>query len=163
MQRIFSSAKLLKESLPEGKTFSLVAGCFDLIHIGHINLLERAKGFEELLVVGILSDDKIRKYKGIGRPIISQDQRAEVLSSIRHVDFVFIADIDPIGEETIEMLKPNSVIFTDELAVSEKVSKWTDNIIKYSPDTKVRIVSHGKDLNVSTSRIIDKIRSDLNK
>lgn len=159
MKRTFENALSLKESLPVGKTFTLLAGCFDLLHVNHMHLLERAKSFEELLVVAILSDEKIHKYKANGRPIISENQRAEMLSCIKFVDFVFIADIDPIGQETIELLKPNSVVFTDEAVVSEKVRKWSDNIKMWSPNTQIRIVSHGDGEDISTSKIIDKIRN----
>lgn len=161
MKRVFRNAKSLKGSLPAEKTFTLLAGCFDLLHVNHMHLLERAKGFEDLLVVAILSDEKIYKYKGSERPIISENQRAEMLSCIRFVDFVFIADKDPIGKEVIELLKPDSVVFTDEAAVSEKVKKWSDNIRIWSPDTEIRIVPHNDGEDISTSRIIDKIRSDI--
>ena len=77
----------------------------------------------------------------------------------KFVDFVFIAETDPIGQETIELLKPNSVVFTDEKIVSEKVKRWSNNIKLWSPATDIRIAPYDGVENVSTSRIIEKIRS----
>ena len=63
MKNIFQSATEIKNVLPKGKRFTLVGGCFDLIHVGHIHLLEYAASLEELLVVAVLSDTYARKYK----------------------------------------------------------------------------------------------------
>lgn len=159
MNIVFKNAHSLKETLPPGKTFTLLAGCFDILHISHIRLLERAKEFEDLLVIAILSDEKVQKNKGAGRPIQPEAQRAEIMSSIRFVDYVFIADIDPIGQETIELLKPSSVVFTDEKVVSERVKKWAANIQLWSPSTKIQMVPYDDTENISTSNIIKKIRA----
>jgi len=159
MKRVFKNAKSLKESLPSEKTFSLTAGCFDLLHVNHMHHFEHSKRFEDLLVVAILSDEKIKKYKGGGRPIIPQNQRAEMLSCIRFVDFVFIANRDPIGEKTIKLLEPSSVVFTDEAGTSQKVETWSDDIKTWSPSTKVRIIPYKDEHDISTTRIIEQIRS----
>ena len=159
MNTVFLNAQSLKEALPSDKTFTLLAGCFDLLHINHMHLLERAKSFNDLLVVAILSDEKVHKNKGAGRPVISEKQRAEMISCIKFVDFVFIAGVDPIGQETIKLLRPNSVVFTDEKIVSEKVTRWADNIKLWSPSTDIKIVPYVHVENISTSSIIEKIRS----
>lgn len=72
------------------KTIVVAGGCFDLLHIGHITLLENAKKEGDLLVVLLESDDTIRKTKGIDRPIHNQKERAQLLSSLRPVDVVIL-------------------------------------------------------------------------
>lgn len=67
-----------------------VSGCFDLLHAGHVRFLEYAKGFGDKLYVFLASDDYVAREKGIGRPIISQDDRAFMLKSLRCVDEVVI-------------------------------------------------------------------------
>ena len=158
MKTIFENASAVKEHLPQGKTFTLVGGCFDLLHVGHIHLLEYASTLEELLVVAILSDENIRGYKKSGRPIINQRQRAVMLASMRVVDFVYISDINPNGHETLGLLKPNSVVFGEETS-TEKINRWTANIATSSPDTKIKLLRRFNEEEVSTSYIIRKIRN----
>ena len=70
------------------ETIVFTNGCFDLLHIGHISLFESAKGYGDKLVVGLNSDKSIERIKGNSRPIISQYNRAKVLSSIKFVDAI---------------------------------------------------------------------------
>ena len=72
----------IKSFLPSSKTFTLVGGCFDLLHVGHLNFLQYASTLEDLLVVAVLSDKNVSKYKNPERPIINQAQRAKMLASI---------------------------------------------------------------------------------
>src|SRR3989344_5987258 len=72
MKNIPQSAAALKKIMPHGKTFCLVGGAFDLIHVGHLHLLEYAATLEVMLVVAVLSDKHVRGDKDPDRPIISQ-------------------------------------------------------------------------------------------
>jgi D-beta-D-heptose 7-phosphate kinase/D-beta-D-heptose 1-phosphate adenosyltransferase len=65
-------------------------GCFDILHRGHIECLRKAKSFGEVLIVGLNSDSSVRRIKGKKRPILSQDDRAEILASLEMVDYVVI-------------------------------------------------------------------------
>ncbi len=69
-------------------------GCFDLLHRGHVSLLERARALGDLLVVGLNSDASVRRLKGRGRPLVPEEDRAYVLASLRAVDAVTIFDED---------------------------------------------------------------------
>ena len=69
-----------------------VNGCFDILHVGHIRMLEYAKSLGDFLVVGIDSDSRVKILKGESRPINTQEDRAEVLRSIRFVDAVVTFD-----------------------------------------------------------------------
>lgn len=157
MKKIFENASAVKEWLLQGKTFTLVGGCFDLLHVGHIHLLEYASTLEELLVVAVLSDENVRGYKKSGRPIINQEQRARMLASIGVVDFVYISDVNPNGLETLELLKPDSIVFGEGTS-AEKVKRWTANIASCSPRTKISLLPRYVEEEVSTSHIIKKIQ-----
>ncbi len=65
-------------------------GCFDIIHRGHIECLRRAKSFGDVLIVGLNSDSSVRKIKGEKRPILPQNDRAEIIASLEMVDYVLI-------------------------------------------------------------------------
>jgi len=95
-------------------------GCFDILHVGHVRYLAAARAEGDLLVVGLNSDASVRLIKGPKRPIVIQDQRAEVLASLGCVDFVVMFDeADPL--KLIETLKPDVLV---------KGEDWTEeNII----------------------------------
>lgn len=84
-------------------------GCFDLIHPGHLDLLTRARDLGDRLIVGINSDESVRKIKGPGRPFIDQESRREILLALRVVDQVEIFD-EPTPESLIMRLKPNVLV-----------------------------------------------------
>lgn len=84
-------------------------GCFDLIHPGHIDLLKRAKSLGTRLVVGINSDESVRKIKGPDRPFTSQQERAEILAAISVVDEVIVFD-EQTPERLIKELKPDVLV-----------------------------------------------------
>ena len=78
----------------EGKTVVFTNGCFDLLHPGHVRLLERAREHGDVLLVAINSDRGVRAIKGPERPIQTQRQRAEVLGALEAVDAVTVFDED---------------------------------------------------------------------
>jgi rfaE bifunctional protein nucleotidyltransferase chain/domain len=81
-------------------------GCFDLLHVGHVRSLKSARELGDVLVVGLNSDDSVRRLKGSSRPLNCQDDRAEILASLACVDYVHIFDEDtPV--EFIKAVKPN--------------------------------------------------------
>jgi rfaE bifunctional protein nucleotidyltransferase chain/domain len=81
-------------------------GCFDLLHVGHVRYLEAAKALGDLLIVGVNSDDQARRLKGEGRPLLPQDQRAEIVASLEAVDLVTIF-AEPTVEQLLLALKPD--------------------------------------------------------
>lgn len=89
-----------------GNKIVFTNGCFDILHAGHVRYLTAAKTFGDVLIVGLNSDESVRRLKGSSRPINSQLDRAEVLSGLKAVDHVII-----FGEQTAEALiarvKPN--------------------------------------------------------
>src|ERR1035437_4958586 len=85
-------AAMRAEWRAQGKTVVWTNGIFDLLHVGHVRSLRDAKAMGDILIVGINSDASARKFKGAGRPLMCQEDRAEVLSALEMVDYVVIFD-----------------------------------------------------------------------
>ncbi len=83
----------------EGKRVVFTNGCFDLLHVGHKRYLEQARALGDVLVVGLNSDESVRRLKGAERPLVSETERAEMLLALRSVDYVSV-----FGEATPEAL-----------------------------------------------------------
>ncbi|MEK6941101.1 MAG: adenylyltransferase/cytidyltransferase family protein [Nanoarchaeota archaeon] len=81
-------------------------GAFDLLHVGHLKSLEEAKKCGDVLIVGLNSDSSIKQYKSKDRPIISQNDRAKMLSALECVDYVVIFD-EPNPCKMLEAIKPD--------------------------------------------------------
>lgn len=99
--KIFSDrkelAKVLREKQKHGKKVVTTNGCFDLLHVGHLRYLQEAKKLGDILVIGVNSDDSVRQLKGEKRPLVPEDERAEMLAGLECVDFVTIfSELDPI-------------------------------------------------------------------
>lgn len=78
-------------------------GCFDPLHVGHVRYLAGAKALGDVLVVGVNSDEQVRRLKGGGRPLVSQDQRAEIVASLAAVDLVTIFDEPTVAALLLEL------------------------------------------------------------
>ena len=89
-----------------GARIVLANGCFDLLHVGHIRYLEAAKGFGEILVVGVNSDEQVQKLKGANRPFQPARERAEIIAALRCVDYVTIFP-EATVEELIRAIRPH--------------------------------------------------------
>ena len=92
-----------------GKRVVFTNGCFDLLHPGHIRLLESARALGDFLIVGINSDAGVRSLKGPGRPVIPASERAEILASLECVDAVLIFD-EPTPQKVIAALLPDVLV-----------------------------------------------------
>ncbi len=88
-----------------GQTVVWTNGCFDLFHAGHARSLRAARALGDVLIVGINSDASVRRLKGAGRPILPATERAELVASLRCVDYAVVFD-DDTPEECIRLLQP---------------------------------------------------------
>lgn len=93
----------------EGKRIVFTNGCFDLLHPGHVAYLEEARALGDLLVVGVNSDDSVRRLKGPGRPILPLQARMEVLAALEPVDYVVSFEEDT-PYELIRSLRPHVLV-----------------------------------------------------
>jgi rfaE bifunctional protein nucleotidyltransferase chain/domain len=93
-----SLISFVSEERRRGRKIILANGCFDLIHAGHVRYLQGAKQLGGTLVVAINSDRQVKELKGKGRPLIPQDERAEIVAAFAPVDAVTIFDEPTVGE-----------------------------------------------------------------
>ena len=125
-------------------------GCFDVLHVGHVRYLEAARALGDLLIVGVNSDDQARRLKGAGRPLVPQDQRAEIISAIEAVDLVTIFS-EPTVTELLLSLKPD--IHAKGTDYTEESVPERDVVRSYGG--RVAIVGDPKDH--SSSEMIEKL------
>ena len=116
--------KIIAQEKSGEKTIVTTNGCFDLIHVGHLRYLQAAKKLGDLLVVGINSDSSVRKLKGEKRPLIPENERAEMLAGLNCVDYVVIfPELEPIS--LLSELKPDIHVkggdYTIEQVIERKV------------------------------------------
>ena len=126
-------------------------GCFDLLHPGHVETLEKARSLGDALVVGVNSDRSVREMKGAGRPILPERERAEILSALECVDGVVIFD-EPTPRETILALLPDVLV---------KGGDWADDQIVGREEVEAaggKVISIPVVVGYSTTSILEKIR-----
>lgn len=99
--------KIAEKLRQEGKTLVTTNGSFDLLHIGHIKFLQEAKQQGDILIVGLNSDASIKKYKSKDRPIINQESRVGMLSSLEFVDYIVLMDEAEIAVPLVKLVKPD--------------------------------------------------------
>jgi rfaE bifunctional protein nucleotidyltransferase chain/domain len=101
--------RILKDPVFKNKKIVFTNGCFDILHAGHISYLEKARSLGDVLVVGLNSDISVKRLKGKDRPIVSQKNRAKVLSALSCVDFIAIFDsVTPL--KLIRSIKPDVLV-----------------------------------------------------
>jgi rfaE bifunctional protein nucleotidyltransferase chain/domain len=88
-----------------GGTTVFTNGCFDLMHVGHLRYLQAARGLGDRLVVGLNSDASVKRLKGDTRPIMPEDERAEMMAGLACVDYVVVFD-EPTADALLSALKP---------------------------------------------------------
>lgn len=143
----------IKKLQNSNKTIVFTNGCFDIIHRGHIEYLRQAKALGDLLIVGLNSDDSVKRLKGLLRPYQSESDRAEILDELHSVDMVVIFDEDTPLQLICE-LKPDILVkggdYTIDSVVGVKeVRSWGGNV-------KIIPFLNG----YGTSKLIEKIVSD---
>lgn len=143
---------LIKDLKKQGLKVVTTNGCFDILHIGHLRYLKKAKSFGDILVVALNSDSSTRALKGETRPINNQNDRAELLANLNCVDIVVIFDeISP--EKLLVEISP------------DVHTKGADYTIETLPEAKAIMQAGGKIEFIdfvegkSTTNIISKINS----
>jgi D-beta-D-heptose 7-phosphate kinase/D-beta-D-heptose 1-phosphate adenosyltransferase len=134
-----------------GRVVVFTNGCFDLLHPGHIRLLEQSRSLGDALLVGINSDASVRTLKGAERPIMPQAERAELLAALEAVDVVAVFDD----------LTPQSLIAAVLPAVLVKGGDWADDQIVGRAEVEAaggRVVSIPLLPGYSTSGLVAQIR-----
>jgi D-glycero-beta-D-manno-heptose 1-phosphate adenylyltransferase len=152
-----SELKAVRSKLKtEGKKVVFTNGVFDLIHSGHVDYLSKAKKLGDVLILGLNSDDSVRRIKGDKRPILNQEERAFILSNLKPVDYVIFFDEDT-PEKLISEIIPDILVKGADWAIEKIVGK------------EVVEKNGGKVMNIefvnnqSTSKIIDLIVKRFSK
>ncbi len=150
MGTILSRENLKKELArlkEQGKRIVFTNGCFDIIHVGHVRYLKEAKALGDILVIGLNSDASVGRLKP-GRPINSEEQRAEVLASLMMVDYVTVFD-EATPYDLINLIKPDVLV---------KGGDWKKEDI-VGADIVPEVHSLPFTSGMSTTNIINKIRT----
>jgi D-beta-D-heptose 7-phosphate kinase/D-beta-D-heptose 1-phosphate adenosyltransferase len=143
-------AKRVAEWRAAGETIVFTNGCFDLLHIGHVTLLEDCRTFGSKLVLGLNTDAGVRRLKGPSRPVVGERERARVMSALAAVDAVVLFDEDtPI--ELIRALKPDVLVKGGDYAVETVVGH--EDVIAAGGRVEIVPIVEG----FSTSNIIRKL------
>ncbi len=99
-------ARIVRREREAGRVVVTTNGCFDVLHVGHARYLREARALGDLLIVGVNSDESVRRLKGATRPVIPEGERAEMLASLEAVDYVTV-----FGEDTpcdlLELIRPS--------------------------------------------------------
>jgi rfaE bifunctional protein nucleotidyltransferase chain/domain len=146
----------------EGQKIVFTNGCFDLLHVGHLRVLDAAKKLGDVLVVALNSDRSVREIKGRDRPIVPENERAELIAALEMVDYVTLFDEpDPIN--LLREIKPDVLVKggdwgEDKVVGRELVEGWGGKVavIPYLADhsttdivkkiERTRKTSHGEKL-----------------
>ena len=137
----------------ENKKIVFTNGCFDIIHIGHLRYLQAAKEKGDILVIGLNSDKSVERLKGIGRPIIPEEERAETLAALGFVDYVVIFEEDtPI--ELIKIIHPDVLVKGGDYEGKEIVGK--NEVEEYGGIVELIPFVEGK----STTQIVKRIQDN---
>ena len=149
--------KSIREALKaENKKVVFTNGCFDLIHGGHVDYLSKSKALGDLLIVGLNTDDSVRRIKGNKRPILKQDERAFILVNLKPVDYVVFFEEDT-PEKLIGELIPDILVKGEDWDIDQIVGK---DIVERKGG-EVRTIEFVNDQ--STSRIIELIVNRYSK
>ena len=143
-------SSLINELHKNGKTVVATNGCFDILHVGHVRYLEKTKSFGDILIVLLNSDKSVKSIKGPERPINNENDRAEVLSALKSVDYVVLFDEDS-PRNLLDEMKPD--VYTKGADYTMETLPEADIMKKNG--TRVEFIDfvEGK----STTNIINKI------
>ncbi|MDR3112536.1 MAG: adenylyltransferase/cytidyltransferase family protein [Elusimicrobiota bacterium] len=132
--KILTKKEILKEVQKlrkAGKKIVFTNGCFDLLHIGHISLFQKAKSLGDVLIVAINSDKSLKTLKGPKRPLVGERDRAKLLLSLKPVDFVIIFN-EQTPRETLKVLKPDILVKGGDYKLNEIVgSEFVKKVFRF--------------------------------
>lgn len=155
-KRLISQSDLmtLHEKLKEkDKKIVFTAGSWDLIHAGQCRYLEKAKSYGDILVVGVSSNDAIKRVKGPNKPILDEKIRTEMLTFLRSVDFVTVLP-EPSCTPTLGLLRPDVYVTVKEDWTGQyKESKEYKTVTKYGGEV---IVVDRQSTAISTTKIVQR-------
>jgi rfaE bifunctional protein nucleotidyltransferase chain/domain len=149
---ISTAQQLVKHWKHQGYCVVFTNGCFDIVHIGHVDYLEKSRSLGDKLILGLNSDSSVRRIKGEKRPIVEENARARVMAALEFVDAVVFFDEDtPL--RLIETIKPDILVKGDDYTLENIIG--ADFVIKNGGSVKTIPLVKG----FSTSNIVEKIKN----
>ena len=124
IKKISELCRIVKGLKEEGKKTVFTNGCFDILHLGHIRYLEEAKRLGDCLVVAVNSDSSVRAIKGDRRPLVPEEERAQVLAALSCVDYVVTFE-EPDPGRIIGQLAPDVLVKGGDWKIEEIVGRET--------------------------------------
>jgi cytidyltransferase-related domain len=144
---------IIQKEREKGKKIVFTNGCFDIIHAGHVDYLEKAKSLGDFLVVGLNSDESVKRLKGPTRPVNPVDQRKKVLQALKSVDLVIVFEEDT-PERLIKEIKPDVLVKGGDWKIENIVG--ANFVMSYGG--KVYTIDFVYD--TSTTKIIEKVKNE---
>ncbi|HHE37482.1 MAG TPA: D-glycero-beta-D-manno-heptose 1-phosphate adenylyltransferase [Candidatus Cloacimonetes bacterium] len=148
--------RIVKELKKSGKQVVFTNGCFDIIHAGHVQYLQEAKNLGDILIIGLNSDESVRKLKGKNRPLNNELNRAIVLSGFYFVDYVVIFEEDT-PYDLINLIKPDILVKGGDWKIQDIVG--SDIVLKKKGKVKSLSFKDG----FSTTKLINKIKKEKDR
>ena len=158
---------IVKKLRQAKKKIVLTQGSFDLVHIGHARYCDKARDYGDVLIVGVDSDEKVRQRKGPNRPIVPEDERMEMLTHLRSVDYVVLKEAGEKKFNLIKLIKPDVLIATAQTYDAEtikKLEKICGKVVVLDPMATTSTTAKIRLMQMNTARKIqDRMRSKLIK
>jgi len=148
-----TAARLAEEHRRRGETVVFTNGCFDLLHVGHLQVLAESAAHGDVLVVGVNSDSSVRRLKGPERPIINERDRAALLAALGCVDYVVVYD-DDTPHRLLHAIRPDVLVKGGTYALDEVVGH--EVVEGYGG----RVAVTGTIDGISTTRIVQSLTHD---
>lgn len=137
----------------QGRQVVFTNGCFDLLHLGHVDYLEKARNLGDAMVIGLNTDASVSRLKP-GRPLQDEHARARILAALQFVDAVVLFD-EPTPLELIKQVRPDILVKGDDYAVSGIVGH------EFVLDNGGQVLTVPLVAGYSTTRIVERIREQL--
>lgn len=169
--RVINDKRQLTEVISALRTIGakvvLTMGTFDFIHIGHFLYLEKAKQHGDVLIVGVDSDDKVRRRKGPDRPIVNEKERVQMLTHVRHVDVVTLKQYTDPKWALIKLVRPDILIATRgnySPSQIKQLKKYCGQVVILEPQAVTSTTAKLRRLNIGLSqKMKDAITDSINE
>lgn len=138
----------------DGQQIVFTNGCFDLVHLGHIDYLEKARALGNRLVLGLNTDASVSRIKGPLRPVVNEYARSRMMAAMQFVDLVVLFD-EPTPKELIEAIRPNILVKGDDYTVATIVG--ADFVLAHGGRVETIPLVQG----YSTTSLIERIKNSF--
>jgi len=162
-ERFFRNYKKIKHLVGHfrglGCKIVLTQGTYDMVHIGHARYLEEAKRQGDFLIVGVDSDKKVRRRKGLDRPVVPEGERLEMLTHLRCVDVVFMKELGDPKWNLIRTVRPDVLVATKETYSPSQIKelrKYCGKVVILEPQATTSTSAKIRRLQIGTAQKIGK-------